>query len=337
MLYGIVAMVGDPKVARKSAMTGQVSSDAKDASDNALVYEDDLLKSSAFKDDLTGSATNLRKLPIDFPLAHGLAKPQPARRTGSVRTNATVAIGIPSVNRRGQDYLVPTMESLVRHLTAEQKKDTVFVIFLGEIDTNYLDERVRDLQSRFEDEISEGMIEIIAPPKTLYPEWSKSVRSSFGDTVERSIWRSKQNLDQVFLMMYVYHLRARYYLMMEDDVIATSEYMTKLLKALTARVNEPWTYMSFCGLGAIGKLFRRRTLPAYASFLHTFWNAKPLDWLQVDFARAKICSYDESEKLCFKRLKTITPEIHPSLFQHVGRFSSLPGKIQKLRDKKFRN
>lgn len=39
----------------------------------------------------------------------------------------------------------------------------------------------------------------------------------------------------------------------------------------------------------------------------------------MDFARAKICSYDETDKICFKRLKTITPEIHPSLFQHVGR------------------
>lgn len=230
MMYGIIAMVGDPKVARKSALTSQVASSihGSNSDSSALIYEDDLSKSSAFRDDKTGSPTNLRNLPIDFPLAHGLAKPIPVIRTGSVRTNATVAIGIPSVKRQGQDYLVPTMESLVRHLTEEQKKDTVFVIYLGETDTDYLDKRVPDLQSRFENEIADGMIEIIAPPKTLYPEWSRTVRSSFGDTIERSIWRSKQNLDQVFLMMYIYHLRARYYLMMEDDVIATSEYMTKL-------------------------------------------------------------------------------------------------------------
>lgn len=229
MLYGIIAMVGNPHIALKSA--DHVSPAVHGSSDDTgLIYEDDLLKSSAFKDGMSGSTTNLRNLPIDFPLAHGLAKPVPVIRAGSVRRNATIAIGIPSVKREGTDYLVPTTESLLRHLTEEQKKDTIIVIFLGETDTDYLDKRVLDLQSRFGDEMSDGMIEIIAPPRTLYPDWSKTVRSSFGDTMERSIWRSKQNLDQVFLMMYIYHLRARYYLMMEDDVIATSEYMTKLMK-----------------------------------------------------------------------------------------------------------
>lgn len=338
MMYGIFSIVGDPSIEKKSVINEQSGGKSEDAG-GMPVYEDDLYRISAFKQGFKSniSADALRNLPIDFPLANGLAKPLPALRAGSVRTNATVAIGIPSIKRQGQDYLISTIESLVRHLTDEQKKDTIFVIYIGETDIEYLDQRVQDLQARFPQEIHEGLIEVIAPPKSLYPDWSKSVRSSFGDTVERSIWRSKQNLDQVFLMMYIYHLRSQYYLMMEDDVVATRDYMTKLRSTVKSRSNRPWTYISFCGLGAIGKLFRRRTLPSYASFLHTFWNAKPLDWLQVDFARSRICSYDEPEKICFKRLKTVTPETQPSLFQHIGKFSSLPGKIQKLRDGKFKH
>ena len=230
MLYGILSLTEDRTMEKKSAFNGQ-SARKSDEIASMPVYEDDLFKISAFKQgsNVSVSSDALRNLPIDFPLANGLAKPLPALRAGSVRTNATVAIGIPSIKRQGQDYLISTVESLVRHLTDQQKKETIFVLYIGETDTEYLDERVRDIQARFTKELSQGMLEVIAPPKTLYPDWSKSVRSSFGDTIERSIWRSKQNLDQVFLMMYIYHLRSQYYLMMEDDVMATRDYMTKLL------------------------------------------------------------------------------------------------------------
>lgn len=51
--------------------------------------------------------------------------------------------------------------------------------------------------------------------------------------------------------------------------------------------------MSFCQLGAIGKLFRPDILPAYASFIHIFWNKKPLDWLQVCNSSLKQSCYWE--------------------------------------------
>jgi len=56
------------------------------------------------------------------------------------------------------------------------------------------------------------------------------LQSSFGDNLERVKWRSKQNLDQIFLMMYAYNLSPSYYLMMEDDVIASRNYMEKIFK-----------------------------------------------------------------------------------------------------------
>ncbi|XP_039272563.2 alpha-1,3-mannosyl-glycoprotein 4-beta-N-acetylglucosaminyltransferase A-like isoform X1 [Styela clava] len=335
MVYGLMSLNGDTSSRAEQVSTGLENVKMESVKDR-LLYDYDPFLSSSENVDPELSIKALEHLPSDFPLSGGLAKPKPFLKAGNAKKNATVVIGIPSIKRQGNDYLISTIESLLRHLTPEQKKETVFMIFLGESDTSYLDDRVQELQKRFPDESMSGSLEIISPPKSLYPDWSKTVRSSFGDTLERTKWRSKQNLDQIFLMMYIYHLNPKYYLMMEDDVMASREYMTKLLKAIESKKNRPWIYLSFCGLGAIGKLFRRRTLPLYASFIHSFWNAKPLDWLQVDFARSRICSYDETEKTCFKRLKSVTPEAQPSLFQHIGKVSSLPGKIQKLRDGRFR-
>nr|XP_039272564.1 alpha-1,3-mannosyl-glycoprotein 4-beta-N-acetylglucosaminyltransferase A-like isoform X2 [Styela clava] len=264
MVYGLMSLNGDT-----SSRAGQVSTGLENVKTESvkdrLLYDYDPFLSSSENVDPELSIKALEHLPSDFPLSGGLAKPKPFLKAGNAKKNATVVIGIPSIKRQGNDYLISTIESLLRHLTPEQKKETVFMIFLGESDTSYLDDRVQELQKRFPDESMSGSLE-----------------------------------------------------------------------AIESKKNRPWIYLSFCGLGAIGKLFRRRTLPLYASFIHSFWNAKPLDWLQVDFARSRICSYDETEKTCFKRLKSVTPEAQPSLFQHIGKVSSLPGKIQKLRDGRFR-
>lgn len=73
-------------------------------------------------------------------------------------------------------------------------------------------------------------LQVISPPFNYYPDWNSVLPESFGDTIERIKWRSKQNLDQVFLMMYIYNLSPNFYLMMEDDVTATNDYMNKILK-----------------------------------------------------------------------------------------------------------
>ena len=74
------------------------------------------------------------------------------------------------------------------------------------------------------------LLQLISPPKSYYPPWEKVLQSSFNDALERVKWRSKQNLDQVFLMMYIYNLSPKYYLMMEDDVVASHGYIGAIMK-----------------------------------------------------------------------------------------------------------
>jgi len=40
---------------------------------------------------------------------------------------------------------------------------------------------------------------------------------------------------------------------------------------------------------------------------------------QWDFARSGVCSYDENEVQCRHRVKSVTPNYSPSLFQHIGK------------------
>ena len=38
-------------------------------------------------------------------------------------------------------------------------------------------------------------------------------------------WRSKENLDAMYIMLYIYQQNPKYYLMLEDDIIATRNYL----------------------------------------------------------------------------------------------------------------
>ena len=49
------------------------------------------------------------------------------------------------------------------------------------------------------------------------------------DPVERVKWRTKQNLDYAFLMMYA-QSRGMYYVQLEDDILTTFGYITKMKK-----------------------------------------------------------------------------------------------------------
>ena len=68
-------------------------------------------------------------------------------------------------------------------------------------------------------------MQVISPPESYYPDWTKSLESNFGDSLERVKWRSKQNLDAVFLMLHAYRNSPKYFLMLEDDIFAKKGYL----------------------------------------------------------------------------------------------------------------
>ena len=106
---------------------------------------------------------------------------------------------------------------------------------------------------------------------------------------------------------------------------------------------QDWFMINFCQLGFIGKLFRTKDLPTLIRFFLMFYSDKPVDWLLYDIMSTKVCQpadrYPVNSKPiakgCEKEINKIRIEYKPSLFQHIGRQSSLIGKIQNMTDNSF--
>jgi len=93
--------------------------------------------------------------------------------------------------------------------------------------------------------------------------------------------------------------------------------------------------LEFSSLGFIGKCFRDADLKGLANFVMLFYKEKPVDWLLENYLSTKVCSPEKSDKECATSKHKIKRTKKPSQFQHVGKHSSLNGKVQNLRDGSF--
>uniref|UniRef100_A0A7M4FVW5 MGAT4 family member D n=1 Tax=Crocodylus porosus TaxID=8502 RepID=A0A7M4FVW5_CROPO len=222
-------------------------------------------------------------------------------------------MGIPTVKREKQSYLIDTLNSLFFDASEEQKNDCVVIIFVAEV-----------MQS--------GVLEVISPPASYYPDLS-TLKETFGDSKERVRWRTKQNLDYSFLMLYA-QPKGTFYLQLEDDIIAKPQYIQSV-KSFALKQSSEWMVLEFSQLGFIGKLFKSEDLPFIVEFFLMFYKDKPIDWLLDHLLWVKVCNPEKDAKHCDKQKAHLRIRSKPSLFQHVGFHSSLAGKIQNLKDKDF--
>lgn len=135
-------------------------------------------------------------------------------------------------------------------------------------------------------------------------------------------FRSKQNVDYSFLINYSAGL-SRYYLQLEDDVSCTRNFFTHIRRRTEEQEAKEtsWTVIEFSVLGYIGKLYKSGDAPLLARFLFLFYQEMPCDWLMSHFR----VLLTQKETIVFK----------PSLFQHMGTFSSFKGNQNRLKDKFF--
>ena len=68
-----------------------------------------------------------------------------------------------------------------------------------------------------------GLIEVLSPSAAYYPNF-ETLPVTLGDSHKRVKWRTKQNLDNIYLMAYA-QSKGTFYLMLEDDVIAKNNYI----------------------------------------------------------------------------------------------------------------
>ncbi|XP_077912772.1 alpha-1,3-mannosyl-glycoprotein 4-beta-N-acetylglucosaminyltransferase A isoform X2 [Halichoerus grypus] len=270
---------------------------------------------------------------------------QPALQIGNGRTGGlteilhfflksmSIVMGIPTVKREVKSYLIETLHSLIDNLYPEEKLDCVIVVFIGETDSDYVHSVVANLEKEFSKEISSGLVEIISPPESYYPDLT-NLKETFGDSKERVRWRTKQNLDYCFLMMYAQE-KGIYYIQLEDDIIVKQNYFNTIKNFALQLSSEEWMILEFSQLGFIGKMFQAPDLTLIVEFIFMFYKEKPIDWLLDHILWVKVCNPEKDAKHCDRQKANLRIRFRPSLFQHVGLHSSLSGKIQKLTDKDY--
>uniref|UniRef100_A0A9J8C1V5 Alpha-1,3-mannosyl-glycoprotein 4-beta-N-acetylglucosaminyltransferase A n=1 Tax=Cyprinus carpio carpio TaxID=630221 RepID=A0A9J8C1V5_CYPCA len=245
----------------------------------------------------------------------------------------SMVMGIPTVKRKVKSYLSETLHSLIDKLSAEEKLDCVIIVFVGETDIDYVNSVVAGLEKEFYTELNSGLLEVISPPANYYPDLN-NLRETFGDSKERVKWRTKQNLDYSFLMMYAVN-KGVYYVQLEDDIVAKPNYFATMKNFALQLATEDWMILEFSQLGFIGKMFQAPDLNLIVEFIFMFYKEKPIDWLLDHILWVKVCNPEKDAKHCERQKSSLRIRFRPSLFQHVGLHSSLAGKIQKLTDKDF--
>lgn len=258
----------------------------------------------------------------------------PTTHLSKGRKNITLAFGIPTVRRQKKSYLRQTLQSLISGLNEEERKDVLLIVFIGEQNPEYIQEIVSDVKSKFSAALQSGLLEVVAPPRNYYPNMD-NLPSTFNDPKERVKWRAKQNLDYAFLMMYA-QSRSIFYIQMEDDVIATPSYASTIKSFAMQQASNNWFMLEFSALGFIGKLFHAYDLSILVDFFLLFYKEKPNDWLLDHVLWVKVCNPEKDLKHCNREKAKLRIKFKPSLFQHVGKESSLKGKKQNLIDKDFK-
>ncbi|XP_069128891.1 LOW QUALITY PROTEIN: alpha-1,3-mannosyl-glycoprotein 4-beta-N-acetylglucosaminyltransferase B-like [Argopecten irradians] len=259
-------------------------------------------------------------------LPHLIGKPEslkPLYQLTNSRYGTSIVFGIPTIKRDNVSYLTATVKSLINGMSPKEQDDSLIVIFVAEPwNVEYVEEVGKLIQSEFGEHVESGLLEIISPSPEFYPNLD-NIPQTYGDTKDRVKWRTKQNLDFSFLMLYA-RSRGVYYVQNGSTLSITN----CELKVVQTGHHE--IIVSFPG-----KMFKSVDLPLVVEFFLMFHRDKPIDWLLDYLLSVKVCNPEKDSRHCSRMKATVRRRYKPSLFQHVGMKSSLKGKVQKLKDKDF--
>lgn len=195
----------------------------------------------------------------------------------------------------------------------------VVVVHLADPDWEWNAQVVANIAKRFAHQILLGRLLIIHAPHEYYPSL-EGLKQNFNDAKDRVKFRSKQNVDYAYLMNFAANL-STYYLMIEDDVRCAKNFFSAIRRVVETQKGSYWVTLEFSKLGYIGKLYHSSDLPQLSQFLLLFYQEMPCDWLLSHFRLL----LTQKEVIRFK----------PSLFQHMGLYSSFRGTANELKDEDF--
>uniref|UniRef100_A0A8I5TFY6 MGAT4 conserved region domain-containing protein n=1 Tax=Pongo abelii TaxID=9601 RepID=A0A8I5TFY6_PONAB len=230
-----------------------------------------------------------------------------------------LTIGISSVQRPQGSYLLDTLQSLFFASSSSEQKYFTVLVHLADPDPNWLDQMISSISTLFQPYIQARQLVVINTPLKSYLPL-KNLKKNFNDTPTYVTFLSKQNMDYAFLMNFATN-HSDYFLMIEDDVKCAPGFVSQIATILSAWERKAWVTLEFSRLGFLGKLFHARDLPCFVRFLLLFYQEMPCDYLLSHF------------RDLLMQKKPI--QFFPSLFQHMGNYSSSEGQLNSLTDKEF--
>ncbi|VDP17085.1 unnamed protein product [Heligmosomoides polygyrus] len=133
-------------------------------------------------------------------------------------------VGIPVADRE-KDYTTATLTSLFSKMDKEYRDDILFLVMLASEKpsvSDFISNKNSTIQKNFAKEIEDGILQVFAVPQSWY-KIDMDIPATFNDSSQRMYWRTKQNIDYIYLMTYASSL-GDYYIQLEDDVTAADCY-----------------------------------------------------------------------------------------------------------------
>ncbi|XP_022304213.1 alpha-1,3-mannosyl-glycoprotein 4-beta-N-acetylglucosaminyltransferase C-like isoform X1 [Crassostrea virginica] len=277
------------------------------------IHQEEIPSRVTYKDYLDRPSTDLTKLHENWKREATILGKFPYEKK-------FLTIGIPTIRRIGDEYIMGTIRSIVNNTKAEELNEIYLVIFLADFNETWTADIIKRMNETFSELISAGTLVVIRSWETFYPPLKK-LKNTYNHSYAQRKWRSKQNVDYAFLFLYS-KLLSNYYIQMEDDIYTLPGYF-QAIKDYISKVQSEWTCIEFSELGFIGKLYHSYDLEKLAKMVLLFYEEQPCDFTYL---------YFNIQMLQFRRIIR-----RPTIFQHVGLKSSLPGKIQSLKDRFFDN
>ncbi|XP_038068890.1 alpha-1,6-mannosyl-glycoprotein 4-beta-N-acetylglucosaminyltransferase-like [Patiria miniata] len=217
-----------------------------------------------------------------------------------------LTIGITNVKRKNASYLKPTLQSLIDNANEEERSKLRIVVFACDLKDEDRQE-ARDIVSHsFAEHVQSGLLQLIQADKSFYPPLDK-LKQTFNDPMERVKWRSKENIDNVFLFAFCVQM-SDYYMLLDDDLVTFPGYIQTIRNFITKHQGDHWILLDISERGT-GKLFRDKDLLLLGRYLVQFYQEQPVDLLLNSMMRLQ----DQGKHHV----------VEPPLFKHLGVVSTL--------------
>ena len=70
-----------------------------------------------------------------------------------------------------------TLRSLLENMSEEESADCLMVVMVAEADAEYAKSVAEEIKTQFPEAVESGLIEVISPPASYYPQWSNLKRT----------------------------------------------------------------------------------------------------------------------------------------------------------------